>query len=84
MTCDQSADGKADAEMVLRAKYPNFVVNFDLWHKCYPMTKHWKLFVNRRVKKRGSVKYPCLKELHDADVLPAYKFKKHWYYCSEV
>ena len=65
LTCDQSADGKADAELVLRATNPNFVINFDLWHKVYPMTKHWKSFLNKRIRKRGPFKYPWLKEMND-------------------
>ena len=65
LTCDQSADGKSDAEKILREKYPKFQLNFDVWHKVYPFTKNWKLFVNKRVKKRGELKYPWLKHLHD-------------------
>lgn len=84
LTSDQSADGKSDAELILRAKWPEFTMNFDLWHKVYPMTANWKKFVTQRTRKRGPLKYPRLHELWEANKLCAHVFKKWWVNCSEV
>lgn len=84
LTSDQSADGKSDAEKLLREKWPNFTMNFDLWHKTYPMTANWKKFVNQRTRKRGPFKFPRLQALWDSNRLCAHTFKKWWVNCSEV
>lgn len=84
LTSDQSADGKSDAEALLRAKWPTFTMNFDLWHKTYPMTANWKKFVTQRTRKRGPLKYPRLQALWESKRLNAYTFKKWWINCSEV
>lgn len=80
---DQSADGAADAEKILRAKWPNFTMNYDLWHKIYPFTAAWKTFVSTRTHKRGPLKYPKLNELNNSNKLTANNFKKWWIHCSE-
>lgn len=84
LTADQSADGKSDAEAILRDKWPKFIMNFDLWHKTYPMTADWKKFVNIRTRKYGPYKYPFLQGLWSKDLLNAYTFKKWWINCSNV
>lgn len=84
LTADQSADGKSDAETILRSKWPNFIMNFDLWHKTYPMTAEWKKFVNLRSRKYGPYKYPFLHDLWSSKLLNAYTFKKWWINCSNV
>jgi hypothetical protein len=84
LTSDQSADGKADAELILRAKWPEFTMNFDLWHKIYPMTADFKKFVTTRTHKRGPFKYPRLHALWESKQLGAHTFKKWWINCSET
>ena len=84
LTSDQSADGKSDAELILRAKWPNFTMNFDLWHKIYPMTADFKKFVTTRTRKRGPLKYPRLHALWESKQLGAHTFKKWWINCSET
>jgi hypothetical protein len=84
MTSDQSADGKSDAEKLLRAKWPEFTMNFDLWHKTYPMTANWKKFVTQRTRARGPFKYPRLQQLWESKRLNAFTFKKWWINCSQV
>jgi hypothetical protein len=85
LTCDQASDGRADAEDILREKFPDYEQCFDLWHKVYPMTKAWKTFVStRNSKKKHDYKYPWLKKLHDEDSLAAYSFKSWWVNCSHV
>jgi hypothetical protein len=84
LTSDQSADGKSDAEAILRAKWPGYTMNFDLWHKTYPMTANWKKFVTQRTRRRGPFKYPRLHALWESKQLGAHSFKKWWINCSEV
>lgn len=61
LVSDQSADGAADAEKILRPKWPNYIMNYDLWHKVYPFVPLWKKWVYTRTKARGPLKYPKLK-----------------------
>lgn len=85
LTCDQASDGRADAEKILRAKFPEYEQCFDLWHKVYPMTKAWKTFVSERLsRKKHDWKYPWLKTVHDADLMSAHSFKSWWVNCSHV
>lgn len=63
---------------------PEFIMNFDLWHKVYPFTKAWKSFVNERIIARGSFKYPFLRELLEKKLLTAKSFKSWWVNLSEV
>ena len=85
LTCDQASDGRADAEAILRKKFPSYEQCFDLWHKVYPMTKAWKTFASaRNSKKKHDFKYPWLKTLHDDDKLAAHSFKSWWVNCSHV
>lgn len=85
LTCDQASDGRADAEKILRKKFPGYEQCFDLWHKVYPMTRAWKTFVGQRLsRKRQDWKYPWLKTVHDADLMPAHAFKRWWVNCSHV
>lgn len=84
LTSDQSSDAKSDAEAILREKWPNFTMNFDLWHKIYPMTAAWKKFVSTRIRKRGPRKYPRLQQLWESNQLGAHTFKKWWINCSET
>lgn len=85
LTCDQASDGRADAEVILREKFPDYEQCFDLWHKVYPMTRAWKKFVNkRRSRKKHDFYYPWLKSVHDADLMPAHAFKRWWVNCSYV
>lgn len=85
LTCDQASDGRADAEKILREKFPEYEQCFDLWHKVYPMTKAWKTFVSQRLsRKKHDWLYPWLKTVHDADLMPAHAFKRWWVNCSYV
>lgn len=85
LTCDQASDGRADAEKILRKKFPEYEQCFDLWHKVYPMTRAWKNFVGLRLSsKKNDWKYPWLKTVHDADLMPAHAFKSWWVNCSHV
>lgn len=85
LTCDQASDGRADAELILRAKFPEYEQCFDLWHKVYPMTRAWRNFVGkRRSRKKHDWMYPWLKTVHDADLFPAHVFKSWWVNCSHV
>ena len=59
-------------------------MNFDLWHKVYPMTGAWNTFVHQRTRMRGPYKYPWFIELFNADRLPAHSFKRWWINCSHV
>jgi hypothetical protein len=83
LCADQSETGHADAETMLRTKWPNFTMNFDLWHKVYPFTAAWKKFINTRFGKRGAFKYPFLRSLSDRGILTANKLKSWWINCSE-
>jgi hypothetical protein len=62
----------------------DFVMNCDLWHKVYPMTKDWKTFVHQRSYARGPYKYPFLMKLWSESKIPAHVFKRWWVNCSEV
>lgn len=59
-------------------------MNADLWHKVYPMTKDWKVFVNQRQYSRGPFKYPFLQKLWQDGKFPAHFFKSWWINVSEV
>jgi hypothetical protein len=62
----------------------DFTMNADLWHKVYPMTKDWKVFVNQRQYARGPLKYPFLQKLWKENKFPAHFFKSWWVNVSEV
>lgn len=84
LCADQSETGHADAEAMLRTKWPNFTMSFDLWHKVYPFTAAWKKFINTRFGKRGAFKYPWLRARNDSGDVTANKLKSWWINCSET
>lgn len=94
LCADQSADGSSDAERMLRKHWyglwvkplystclscrPDFIMSYDLWHKTYPFTKHWKQFAVSRTKLRGPFKYPYFQFLYSQNLLSANRFKSWW------
>ncbi len=84
LTADQSASGIASAEKILRPKWNDYKIHYDLWHKIYPFTGLWNTFVSQRTKAYGPYQFPQLRRLLLSGKLVARQFKSWWIHCSET